>query len=169
MMKKTKGGDEMEKYLTKKACPGKAVRILENLALLVLFALLAGCIWMMASVLMLAYEVKLLSWQNFLPLVPAALLVLLMNPIAERIRARHHARVLVKALMEAEGKLNVDDAETATGMRRAAETALQLAGKGYLQGVRMTRGHLCLAEAADALDAQAPKEEARPLFRDAEG
>lgn len=158
----------MEKYLTKKASPGRMVRILENVALLVLFALFAGCIWLTATALLMAYEVKLLSWQNFLPLVPAVLLALLMNPIAERIRARHHARVLVRALLAAEGKIPVDEADNVTGVRRAVETALQLADKGYLCDVRMTQGHLCLEEAADALDARAPKAEVTPLFRDVE-
>ncbi|MBR3764583.1 MAG: hypothetical protein IKK57_08580 [Clostridia bacterium] len=158
----------MEKYLTKKACPGRAVRILENVALLALFALLAGCIWMTASALTLAYRAQLISWRNFLPLLPAAVVVLMMNPIAERIRARHHARILVKALLAADGKLPVDDAEAVTGMRRAAEMAQQLVEKGYLRDVRMTQGYLCLEEAAQALDALAPKEEVKPLFRDAE-
>ena len=158
----------MEKYLTKKACPGKAVRLLENVALLALFALLAGCVWMMASALTLAYASQVLSWRNFLPLLPAAVVVLMMNPIAERIRSRHHARVLVKALLAADGKIPVDDAETVTGVRRAAETAQQLVEKGYLRDVRMTQGYLCLEEAAQALDAQAPKAEVTPLFRDAE-
>ena len=158
----------MEKYLTKKACPGKAVRLLENVALLALFALLAGCVWMMASALTLAYASQVLSWRNFLPLLPAAVVVLMMNPIAERIRARHHARVLVKALLAADGKIPVDDAETVTGVRRAAETALRLVDRGYMQQVRMTQGFLCVAEVAAELDAQAPAQEVKPLFRDAE-
>ena len=42
---------------------------------LALFALLAGCVYMMASALTLAYTSQVLSWRNFLPLLPAAVLL----------------------------------------------------------------------------------------------
>lgn len=155
----------MERYLTEKARPGLAVRLLENVALIVLIGLLAGCIWLQADMLMKAYKLGLFGLTNLLPVIPAILVALAMNPIAERIRARHHAKLIVKALLASEGKIHVDEVDDKTGMRRGADYAMQLVAKGYMVDVRLAQGFLCVADVADSL---APVEEVAPLFRDVE-
>jgi len=163
-----KGGETMERYLTKKCRPGKGVVALENLALVACFALFALCIG--ATVYVLVTYVPMvglggLSWQNFLLLIPAALLAAAMNPLGERLRARKHARVIVEKLQQAGGRIPADEAEAIIGVRRAAETAQQLVEKGYLTDVRLVQGCRCLGEAAPE---EAPAEEIKPLFHDAE-
>lgn len=155
----------MEKYLTLKARPGRGVRLLENVALIVLMGLFALCIWLLASTLMTAYSLGLFRLKNLLPVIPGVLLVLAMNPTAERIRARHHARLIVKALLASEGKIPADEVDERTGMRRGGDYAMQLVSRGYLVNVRLAQGFLCVAEVADEM---APAEEVAPLFRDVE-
>lgn len=153
----------MDKYLTPKTTPGKIVQILENMALLIIFTGFALCLYLLGAALLLAYETKALSWRNLLPLIPAALLALAMNPLMERIRFRHHARVIAKALAEADGKIPADEAEAVIGVRRAADTALQLVEKGYLRDVQLTQGFLCGAEVAANM---APAQEIKAIFKD---
>ena len=155
----------MERYLTEKARPSKIVKLLENLALIVLTGLMALCIWFLVKLVMAAYEMKVFSLNILLPLIPAALLAVLMNPIAERIRARHHAQVLVEALLAHEGRIPADQVDETTGMRRGADYCLELVAKGYVRDVRLAQGFLCVADVADAMP---PAEEVKPLFRDVE-
>ena len=94
--------DSMQKYLTKKACPGKVRRVLESAAMLVLFCLFAGCITLTIEAVFKDYAYTAVSWRNFLPLIPAVVLVLPMHRLGERFRARLQARVILKALLAAE-------------------------------------------------------------------
>ena len=158
--------DNMQKYLMPKACPGRAQRALESAAMLVLFCLFAGCITLSIEAVFKDYAYTAVSWRNFLPLIPAVVLVLPMHRLGERFRARQRARTILKALLAAEGKIPAEEAEQVIGVHRAADTALALVERGYLQHVRLTQGFLCLEEAAAELDAQAPQEEIKPLFRD---
>lgn len=159
----------MERYLTKKCRPAKGVKLLENAAMIIGFGLMAGCIGITAYLLMTIVQrsgVSGLSWRNFLLLIPAILLALGLNHVGERIRARKHAQVIVGKLMQAGGCIPADEAEAVIGVRRAADTAQALVEKGYLTDVKMIRGVMCFADAAEAVDA--PAEEIRPLFRDVE-
>ena len=114
---------------------------------------------------MLAYERKVLDVKLLLLLVPLLLLVLVMNPIAERMRARRHALLIVKGLEAAGGCIPADEAEDRIGVRAAADRAQELVTKGYLKDVRVERGFLLLAEAEEQLP---PQEEVKQLFRDVE-
>lgn len=158
----------MERYLTKKCRPGKGMRLLENAAMVVGFVLFALCIAVTVYVVVTYVQsmgVSGLGWQNFLLLIPAALLALALNPLGERIRSRKHAQVIAEKLHKAGGFVQADEAEAVIGVRRAAETAMALVEKGYLTDVRLEQGCLLLGEA----EAQLPrKEEVKQLFRDAE-
>ena len=155
----------MERYLTSKTGPDRVVRLLENAALVVLFGLLGVCVYFVAEVAMLAYERKALDVKLLLLLVPLLLLVLVMNPIAERMRARRHALLIVRALEAAGCCIPADEAEDRIGVRAAADRAQELVTKGYLKDVRVERGFLLLAEAEEQLP---PQEEVKQLFRDVE-
>lgn len=160
----------MEKYLTKKAVPGKAVRFLDNAVLVILFGVLGAWICYVVSIGQELYEADLLGLVMglllaALILIPTILFVLVMNPFAERLRARTHAQRIVKALLDAGGCIPADEAEERIGVRAAADRAQALASKGYLKDVRMERGFLLLAEAEDQLP---PKQEVRQLFHDVE-
>lgn len=155
----------MERYLTKKSRPGRGVRLLEAAALLAGFGLFAACIALVAVMAPYMWTLKTVSVKNFLPLIPAVLLVVAMNPIGERIRARKHAGQIVKALLAAQGRIPADEAESVIGVRRAAETAQQLVEKGYMTDVRLVQGCLCLG---DTVPESAVAEEIKPIFHDAE-
>lgn len=155
----------MQRYLTKKARPGRGVQLMENAALILLTGLFALCVWFLASMAVMAWERQLFSLKLLLPLIPAVLLALAMNPIAERIRARHHAQLIVKALLERDGRIPADEVEDVTGVRRGADYALQLVEKGYVKDVRLAQGFLCVADVAEAMP---PAEAVKPLFRDVE-
>lgn len=156
----------MERYLTEKCRPGKAVKLLENAASALLFLLFVGCIYVTLMVVMLGAQMEGgLGVMLLLPLVPAVLAVVAMNAVTERIRARKHAQVIVNKLQEAGGFVQADEAEKVIGVRRAAQTALTLVEKGYLTDVRLEQGFLLLVGA----EAQLPrKKEAKQLFRDVE-
>lgn len=158
----------MERYLTRKCRPGKGVKLLEKLAMAVGFALFALCIAVTVYVVATYVQsmgVTGLGWQNFLLLIPAALLALALNPLGERIRARKHAQVIVEKLQKAGGVVQADKAEAVIGVRRAAETAMTLVEKGYLTDIRLEQGCLLLGEAEATLPR---KEEAKQLFHDVE-
>lgn len=163
----------MEKYLTKKALPGKGLLLAENAALLLLFLLLAACVYGVATVVMygarvitaIGAEAGGLNWRSLLLLVPVILLVLVMNPLAERIRARKHARLIVSALLKSEnGALPMEEMDEACKIRGAADRAMTLVNKGYLTGVTTHKGLVCLSDRIPE-EAQEP-EEIVPIFRD---
>lgn len=160
--------EEMERYLTKKCRPGKGIVLLENAAMIVGFGLFAACVvitaLMLATLLPVA-GIAGLSLRNFLLLIPAVLLVLALNALGERMRARKHARVIVAKLQQADGCIPADEAESVIGVRKAADTAMALVSGGYLTEVRMEQGYLLLG---DAEAPQSQKEEPKQLFRDAE-
>ena len=155
----------VDRYLTDKTRPGKGVRMLENMALVVCFGLFGCCVLGTVLIVMTATQYGAPGWQNFLLLVPALLLTAVMNSITERLRARKHAKVIVEKLQQAGGFVRADEAESLIGVRRAAENAMALVEKGYLTDVRLEQGCLALGEAAALLP---QKEEAKQLFRDLE-
>lgn len=156
----------MERYLTEKCRPGKGVKLLENAALALLFLFFLGCIYVTVGVLMFGAQFEGgLGVTLLLPLIPAALDLVAMNALAERIRARKHAQVIVTKLQEAGGFVQADEAEAVIGVRRAAETARALVEKGYLTDIRLEQGCLLLGEAEATLPR---KEEAKQLFHDVE-
>ena len=155
----------MERYLTKKSMPGRGLKLLESAAMIAGFALFAGCIAATLLVVVKALPLGMLGWQNFLLLIPALLLVLALNSLGERIRARKHAQVIVSRLMQAGGAVQADQAEAAIGVRKAVATALTLVEKGYLTDVRLEKGMLMLGEAAAELPEEKPVVQ---LFHDRE-
>lgn len=144
-------------YLTQKTRPGRAVRTLEKLALTGLFLLLAACVY----VAVYGYMQDGLSVAHLILAAVAVVIALVMNPIAERMRRRKHAVLIVRALTEAGGWLPCEELEAACGVRKAAQTALLLREKGYLTGVSLKKGLIGFDEALPADEA----EEIVPIFR----
>lgn len=156
----------MERYLTEKCRPGRGVKLLENTASALLFLFFLGCIYVTLGVLMVGAQFEGgLGVTLLLPLIPAVLALVAMNALAERIRARKHAQVIVKKLQEAGGCVPADEAEAVIGVRKAAQTALSLVEKGYLADVRLEKGVLLLAGAEVDLPEEKP---VVTLFHDVE-
>lgn len=149
----------MEKYLTGKVRPGKGVLVMEKAAL-VAMTLLIGVL----------VHVAVYGWlwhgpgvTHLLLVALVVLLAALMNPIAERMRARKHAGLIVKALEKAGGSMTAEDLEAACGVHKAADTALRLVTKGYLQDVALYKGSLYLGAPE-----QTEEEPVATLFHDHE-
>lgn len=129
-------------YLTKKATPDIWATVLENAAVAALLLMMMGCcvvafFGFLEDGLVLTAHLMLL----------AILLVLLipMNLLLERKRARKHAEVVVDALMAArDGSLPLQELESITGVRDAEKTVNQLLAKGYVQHVSIRQGLVIL-------------------------
>lgn len=151
----------MERYLTDKTRPGRVVRAVEKLALIGLFLLLTACVYVAVFGYMREGGLRI---AHLYLCLPAVLLVWAMNPIAERLRARKHAKLIVAALMRAEGRLPADELEPACGVRAAAVRARQLVTKGYLTGVCFREGLIGLEGMMRTEDE--PKRDVVPIFTD---
>lgn len=148
----------MDFYLTERAKPGKGIQLVEKLGLIALFGVLSALVF----VAVYGYYKEGLSFGHLFMCIPAVLIVLAMNPIAERFRRRKHAELIVRALMRTEGSVLVEDFDEATGMRGSANTATQLIGLGYLQHITVKKDAVCLGDLKD----ETPPEEIVPIFQD---
>ena len=148
----------MTRYLTEKTKPGKGRMLLEKAVLIALFALLAIIVY----VAVYGYLVDGLSMGHVIMCVPAVLLVLAMTPFTEQMRARKHAELIVRALMQADEGMPFEELEGACGVRNAADVAMKLKKRGYLKEIYLHKGVIRLGAPPE----EEEQEEIRTIFRD---
>lgn len=149
----------MEKYLTAKAHPAKGKVLLENAAVLALCAVLLGAVY----VGVYGWQTEGVSVAHMILLAVIAALIVLLNLLTERKRARMHSTLIVHALLRSGGHVPVKKLEKDAGMRRVEDTVNRLLDKGYLTQVTIRGEDVWLA---DQLPQQtAPQEEIKPIFR----
>lgn len=156
--------DQMKKYLTKKGLPTRKTEWLEKIYLALLFLPLAACAYVAYYYYMLDERLHI----QHLYLVAAILLIgLAMTPVAERLRARLHARKILRALTESlEGGISCDDLDKSSGFTASARTLQSLLEKGYVQDVCIVNGMAWLKDRMPETAAQ--KTEVKQLFHDVE-
>lgn len=149
----------MEKYLTAKAHPAKGKVLLENAAVLALCAVLLALVY----VGVYGWQKEGVSVAHAILLAVIAVLIVLLNLLTERKRARMHATLIVHALTGSHGgHVPVKELEK-QGLRRVEDTVNRLLDKGYLKQVTIRGEDVWLA---DQLPQQtAPREEIKPIFR----
>lgn len=151
--------NDAEKYLAQRTRVSTAVVLLENLAAVGLFLLMS----MLVIVAVYGFQVDGLAAGHAMLCVAEVLLVIPLNLITERKRARKHAELIVDALAaQAEGRIPCDELEAVCGVRRAAQRAVQLSEKGYLTGIGLRKGYVCLMDR----QAEEPEEaeDVKPIF-----
>lgn len=149
-----------DRYLTRKTRVSRIVVLLENTGAIALFLMMAALVY----VAVYGYQVDGFDIGHLFLCLAEVVLVLPLNVITERKRARKHAQLIVEALLEQEtGCVPCDELEKLCGVRKAAQRAVQLTEKGYLKDVLLRRGMICLADMAP----QEPEaaEEIKPIFR----
>lgn len=161
-------GDEqhrtVERYLTARSLPNRKVQWLEKIYLALLFLPMAACAYVAYHYYML-YE--RLHTQHIYLLAAILLIGLAMTPVAERLRARLHARKIVRALVKSpEGGVHVDDLDAASGFTASARTLQSLLEKGYVQDVAIANGTAWLTDCMPETAVQ--KTEVKQLFHDKE-
>jgi len=132
-----------ERYLTRKARPGKAVIWLENAALVALFLVIAALVQTAVYGYM---TYGLMAAHAALAAIILAIFAV-MNLLTERKRCRMHAERIVRALLQQEdGCILCDEMGKHTGVRKAADEAVRLGEKGYLTDVVLRKGCIGLAD-----------------------
>lgn len=154
----------MERYLTKKSLPSRKTEWLEKIYLTLLFLPMAGCAYVAYYYYMLDER---LHMQHLYLLAAILLIGLAMSPVAERLRARLHAKKVLRALMESpEGGVPCDGLDAASGFTASARTLQSLLEKGYVQEVCIVNGTVWLKDRMPETTTQ--KEEVKQLFHDVE-
>ena len=161
-------GDELrrpvERYLTARRRPNKKVQWLEKIYLALLFLPMAACAYVAYYYYMLDERLQI---QHIYLLAAILLIGLAMTPVAERLRARLHARKIIRALAESEeGGVHVDDLDAASGFTASARTLQSLMEKGYVQDVAIINGTAWLTDCMPETASQ--KAEVKQLFHDKE-
>lgn len=154
----------MERYLTKKSLPSRKTEWLEKIYLALLFLPMAACAYVAYYYYMLDERLHI---QHLYLLAAILLIGLAMTPVAERLRARLHARKIIRALAESpEGCIHVDGLDAASGFTASARTLQSLLEKGYVQDVGIVNGTVWLKDRMPETAAQ--KTEVKQLFHDKE-
>lgn len=125
----------MERYLTKKARPGKMALLAENAACLALTAgvlvlLLIGVAGYVMDGLVLIPHLILLGM--------IVLLLWLLSRLTERKRACKHASVIISALLTG-GSMPCEELENLTRVNRVHQRILDLTSQGCLTGVTVEK------------------------------
>lgn len=154
----------MERYLTKKSLPSRKTEWLEKIYLTLLFLPMAACAYVAYYYYMLDER---LHMQHLYLLAAILLIGLAMSPVAERLRARLHAKKILRALMESpEGGVPCDGLDAASGFTASARTLQSLLEKGYVQEVCIVNGTAWLKDRMPETATQ--KVEVKQLFHDVE-
>lgn len=125
----------MERYLTKKARPGKMALLAENAACL---ALTAGILALLLIGVAGYVMDGLVLIPHLLLLAAIAVLLWLLSRLTERKRARKHASVIVSALLTG-GSMPCEELENLTRVNRVHQRILDLTSQSYLTGVTVEK------------------------------